>query len=198
MMVDDESITMDVVQAFLGEFGYSNIIQIENPLEAMDALGKFSPDVLLLDLIMPGKSGLELLEEIRSSRRFRHLPVIVLTASSDAMDKLRALELGATDFLAKPVDQSELCLRVRNTLVAKAYMDQLAFYDTVTELPNIHMFNDRLKEALEKAATNKETLSLITISLDDFGRINATIGLDAANDIIALMARRLLGVVKGY
>jgi len=196
MMVDDESITMDVVQAFLGEFGYSNFIQIEDPLEAMAALDRRSPDVLLLDLIMPGKSGLELLEEVRGSEQFRHLPVIVLTASSDAHDKLRALELGATDFLAKPVDQSELCLRVRNTLVAKAYMDQLAFYDAVTELPNIHMFNERLKWALKKAKRHNESLSLITISLDNFGRLNATVGLDSSNKIIAMIAKRLLGVVR--
>jgi diguanylate cyclase (GGDEF)-like protein len=196
MMVDDEPITMDVIQTYLQEFGYANFIQVEDPLKAMEALKKRLPDVLLLDLIMPNKSGLEILEEVRASKQFRHLPVVVLTASTSAEDKLRALELGATDFLAKPVDQSELCLRVRNTLVAKTYMDRLAFYDAVTGLPNIHMFNDRLERAMKKAKQRKETLSLILLSLDNFGRINATIGLEASNKIIASMAKRLLGVVK--
>lgn len=196
MMVDDEPITMDVIQAYLEEFGYANFIQVEDPLEAMGALEKRLPDALLLDLMMPNKSGFEILEEIRASKQFRHLPVIVLTASTSGEDKLRALELGATDFLAKPVDQSELCLRVRNILVAKTYMDRLAFYDAITELPNIHMFNDRIDQAVKKAKRSKETICLITLSLDQFGRINATIGLEASNKIIALMAKRLLGVVS--
>lgn len=196
MMVDDEPITMDVVQTFLEEFGYSKFIQIEDPLLAMDGLEKQPPDVLLLDLKMPGKDGMEILAEIRANKRFNHLPVVVLTASSDTQDKLRALELGATDFLSKPVDQSELGLRVRNTLAAKAYMDQLAYYDPVTKLPNTHMFNDRLNWALEKAKRYGEKLSLMNIALDHFSRINATIGLDASNELIAEIANRLAEAVR--
>ena len=82
----------------------------------------------------------------------RHVPVIVLTSSTDAETKLKALELGATDFLAKPTDPSELALRLRNTLSAKAYRDRLANYDSVTALPNRRLLVDRLERALRETA----------------------------------------------
>ena len=139
-MVDDEPITMEVVQNFLEEEGYRNFVLIEKSSEAMASLEKQRPDLLLLDLVMPEVSGFDILKAVRVHPKLKHLPVIVLTSSSDYRDKLAALDLGATDFLAKPVDPSELQLRVRNTLAAKAYMDQLAFYDPLTKLPNQWLF----------------------------------------------------------
>ncbi len=195
-MVDDEPITMEVVQTFLEEFGYSNFVQIDDSRTAMDTLEQHSPDVLLLDLIMPGKSGLELLAEIRNHRRYKHLPIVVLTASSNAEDKLQALELGATDFLAKPVDQSELGLRIRNTLAAKAYLDQLAYYDTLTKLPNKQMFENHFEWALKKAKRYGENLALLIIDMDNFSRINATIGVSASDDVLVELAARLKNAVR--
>ena len=195
-MVDDEPITMAVVQTFLEEFGYSNFIQVDDSLKVMDALEEETPDILLLDLIMPGKSGMDILYEIRNHPRISRLPVVVLTASSDAQDKLKALELGATDFLSKPVDQSELGLRIRNTLAAKAYTDQLAYYDPITKLPNSSMFQDRLDWALGRAKRFDENLALFHINLDQFSRVNATIGLNASNNVLVMLANRLKDVIR--
>lgn len=196
MMVDDEPITMAVVQTFLEEFGFSNFIQEENPLQAMEVLEAKLPDILLLDLLMPEKSGMEILEEIRNHPQLSRLPVVVLTASSDAADKLKTLELGATDFLSKPVDQSELGLRIRNTLAAKAYTDQLVYYDSVTKLPNRLLFQDRLDWAIAKAQRQNENLALIHIALDHFSRLNATIGIDASNNVLAILSERLQEVIR--
>ncbi|BHH85200.1 GGDEF/EAL domain-containing response regulator [Desulforhopalus sp. 52FAK] len=196
MMVDDEPITMMVVQTFLEEFGYTKFIQVEDPLEAMEILEYNLPDILLLDLIMPGKSGMDILFEIRNHPRLSRLPVVVLTASSDAQDKLKALEIGATDFLSKPVDQSELGLRIRNTLAAKAYTDQLAYYDPITKLPNSNLFQERLDWALSRAKRYNENLALVHISLDNFSRINATIGINSSNNVITLLADRLKEVTR--
>ena len=77
---------------------------------------------------MPEVNGLDILETMRGDERTQRTPVLILTAANDAETKLKALELGANEFLAKPVDPSELALRVRNTLVAKAHHDQLANY----------------------------------------------------------------------
>ena len=98
----------------------------------MSLVREHRPDVVLLDIIMPGRSGLDILDQILEDDEHRHTPVIVLTAATDGDTKYRALELGATDFLAKPVDSSELTLRVRNTLSAKAHQDRLAYYDPLT------------------------------------------------------------------
>ena len=118
MMVDDEPITMEVVQTFLEDTGYEHFLLIEDSRLALDKILEHRPDILLLDLVMPHVSGFEILTRIRQHPKISYLPVIILTSSSEAETKLQALDKGATDFLAKPVDPSELALRVRNTLAA--------------------------------------------------------------------------------
>ena len=83
------------------------------------------PDVLLLDLNMPQVSGFDVLAAMRADPVLKHIQVIVLTSADDAQTKLKALDLGASDFLRKPVDPSELALRLRNTLAAKAHREAL-------------------------------------------------------------------------
>lgn len=197
MMVDDEVTTMEMVQAYLEEVGYRKFIQVENSTRAIQVLEERHPDILLLDLIMPGISGFDILSAVRGHPKFKRLPVIILTVSTDPDDKLRALDLGATDFLAKPVDPSELCLRVRNTLAAKGYQDQLAYYDPLTGLPNRHMFLDRFDWALNKAKRSQRQLALLNITLDNFDRINATIGTSAADEVLRKIAVRIEGVIRG-
>ena len=197
VIVDDEPINMEVVQAFLEEAGYSNFTLIENSSEAMTILEQQRPDLLLLDLMMPEVSGFDVLNQVRKHPKLNHLPVIILTASSDDKDKLRALDLGATDFLAKPVDSSELRLRVRNTLAAKAYMDRLAFYDPLTKLPNRHLFMECLEWGLKSVKQNQENLALLSIELDQFDKVSDTLGLFAGDEILRQLTQRFKDVVKG-
>lgn len=196
VMVDDEPITMEVVQVFLEEAGYRNFVLIENSSEAVAAIEQRRPDLLLLDLIMPQVSGFEILKAVRAHPKLKHLPVIILTSSSDNQDKLVALDLGATDFLAKPVDPSELRLRVRNTLAAKAYIDQLAYYDPLTKLPNRHLFMERLDWGLKEARRNGENLALLNIELDQFNKISDTLGLLAGDDLLRQLTQRIREVVR--
>ena len=196
VMVDDEPITMEVVRVFLEEAGYRNFILIENSSEAMAALERQRPDILLLDLNMPQVSGFDILKAVRAHPKLKHLPVIILTSSSDNQDKLAALDFGATDFLAKPVDPSELLLRVRNTLAAKAYMDQLAYYDPRTRLPNRHFFVECLEWSLKAAKRDRENLVLLNIELDQFHKISDTLGLLAGDNLLQQLTSRIKNIVR--
>ncbi len=100
MMVDDEPINIEVTQVHLEEAGYSRFASTSEPREALSLIGEQRPDVLLLDLMMPGKSGFEILTEMKAAKILQDVPTIVLTSSTDPATKLKALELGATDFLA--------------------------------------------------------------------------------------------------
>jgi diguanylate cyclase (GGDEF)-like protein len=197
VIIDDESTTMEVVKTFLEEAGYHSFVLIENSSEAMPILEQQRPDLILLDLMMPQVSGFDLLKTVRAHPKLKHLPIIILTSSSDNQDKLLALDLGATDFLAKPVDPSELRLRVRNTLAAKAYMDRLAFYDPVTRLPNRHLFMECLEWCVNSARRNGEKLALFSIELDQFDKASDTLGLFAGDDILRQLTQRFKGVVRG-
>ncbi|MFL6694213.1 MAG: response regulator, partial [Ramlibacter sp.] len=136
MMVDDEMLNIKLTKAFLGEAGYREFVHTDQPEQALAVMRSRVPALLLLDLGMPRMSGIDILEVVRADPLLRHVPVIVLTGSVDPQLKLQALALGAMDFLSKPVDPSELGLRIRNTLAASAYRDYLASHDVLTELPN--------------------------------------------------------------
>ncbi|MEQ1661566.1 MAG: EAL domain-containing protein [Thiobacillus sp.] len=196
MLIDDEPIMMDVLQAFLEDAGYANFITTEDSTQALDLILRERPDVLLMDLYMPGKSGFELLAEIRNHHLLRYFPVIVLTAASDSDTKLQALELGATDFLSKPVDPSELSLRLRNALAFKAYQDQLAYNDSLTGLPNRQLFLERLSWTLNLARRHNKPCALMQIGLDRFKQINDSLGHEIGDEALKAIAKRLTAVLR--
>jgi putative two-component system response regulator len=94
----------------------------------MEMVAQEMPDVILIDVMMPHISGLEILAKLREDERLAHIPAIVLTASDNDQTKMEALELGAADFLSKPVNAAELVVRVRNALLVKAHHDHLKNY----------------------------------------------------------------------
>jgi len=196
MMVDDEPILMEVLQAFLEEEGYQNFVTVEESSSALDVMRRRKPDIVLLDLKMPEVTGFEILEQVRADKILQRVPVIVLTSSSDPATKLKALELGATDFLAKPVDASELALRLRNTLTVKAYQDELTFYDALTGLPNRARFLERLDWSLKSAQRSGDAVSVLKVSIDRFNQINGTLGPNAGDSLLRQVANRLNNSVR--
>jgi putative two-component system response regulator len=126
VIIDDEPLNMRIFRKHLERVGYHRFTTCSDPTEALATVLCVRPDVVLLDIMMPQVSGMTILEGIRAEAAVAHTPVIVLTASSDRETKHQALQLGATDFLAKPVEPEELVLRVRNSLIVKAHRDYLA------------------------------------------------------------------------
>ncbi len=196
MLVDDEPTTTDIVQMYLEDAGYHRFVTTSDSVDALGLAQKAHPDVLLLDLMMPEVSGFDILGAMRADEELAHIPVIVLTSSTDAETKLRALELGATDFLAKPVDSSELVLRLRNTLSAKAYQDRLAYYDNVTGLPNRRLFMQRLERSLERAKQSGKRALILHIGLDRFKQINDTLGHTTGDVLLKMVGRRIEQCVR--
>ena len=125
LVVDDTPLNLKVVRAFLAKAGYNRVETVEDSREAMSSLFHHDPDLLILDLMMPHVSGLDILSAVRNIPHFRRLPVIVISAAEERGVKRHSLKLGATDFLGKPLDAEDLILRVRNTLVLKSYQDSL-------------------------------------------------------------------------
>jgi len=128
MIIDDEQLVIRVVKRFLASEGYHNFITINDPRDAFKALKSEKPDVVLMDIMMPHLSGLDLLRYRQRTPEFKHIPFIILSATSENQVKRDALHLGATDFLAKPVDPSDLTVRVKNALMVKRHHDHLSNY----------------------------------------------------------------------
>jgi putative two-component system response regulator len=125
LLVDDEPINIKVAQKYLSAAGYEDFCSTTSAAEVIPLMMRSEPDLVLLDIVMPSFSGLDLLAAIRADDHLAQVPVVMLTAREDRQTRCQALELGATDFLSKPVDPSELVLRVRNVLVLKAHHDHL-------------------------------------------------------------------------
>lgn len=191
MMVDDEPVFIDVVRTFLEITGYRKFIKVEYSYEATDKVREHRPDMLLLGITMPGRGGFDILKTLRDDPDFASLPILVVTSSTDASFKFQALDLGATDFLSKPVDPSELALRVRNTLAARAYQGQLALFDGLTGLPGRELFHDRVDSAIARAHRERTKLVLMHVTFDDFARVTDELGPQAGDEILKQLARRL-------
>ena len=193
MMVDDEPLMTELVQAYLEDEGYANFVVTNDPCEAMGLLRTERPRVLLLDLMMPKMSGFEVLESIRREREFRFTPVIVLTASTDANSKLRALQLGATDFLSKPVDPSELALRLRNTLAFHEYHNRMTNFDSATNLPNGRLFERGIDDMLQ-LGRHQHSGGLIahySITVPECKKLRESFGPGMADELARAISSRL-------
>jgi PleD family two-component response regulator len=119
LVIDDDRLTVTLLEQLLHRHGYSRVLGITNSRAALETCAAFDPDLILLDLIMPEMDGFAVLEALRADISERFLPIVVLTADITEEAKARALEAGATDFLVKPVSQTEALLRIRNLLESR-------------------------------------------------------------------------------
>ena len=123
MIVDDEPLNVMTFRQHLKMEGYEKIVTTSDAREALHMLRSERPDVLLLDIRMPEISGLDILRVVGLDPVLQHIPVLILTAASDPATRKQALDLGASDFLQKPIDPNELLPRVRNAVVIKKHYD---------------------------------------------------------------------------
>lgn len=134
MIVDDEPLNVMTYRQHLRMEGYENFVTTSNAREALHLLRNERPDVLLLDIRMPEISGLDILRVIGLDPLLQHIPVLILTAAADPATRKEALDLGASDFLQKPIDPNELLPRVRNAVVIKKHFDMASSEATRLEL----------------------------------------------------------------
>lgn len=126
MIVDDERLNIMTFRQHLKQEGYEHFVTTDKSTEALVMIRDEQPDVLLLDIQMPEISGLDILRVMGLDPIFQHIPVLILTAETDPKIRRKALDLGASDFLAKPIDPNELLPRVRNAIMLKQHYDMVA------------------------------------------------------------------------
>jgi class 3 adenylate cyclase len=124
LVVDDTPQNLKLMDAILSPRGYT-VVTASSGAEALQKVRSEAPDLLLLDIVMPGMSGYEVAQHLRADPTTRFLPIVMVTALGAQEEKVKAIEAGADDFLTKPVNQLELLARVKSLLRIKTYHDTI-------------------------------------------------------------------------
>lgn len=132
LVVDDEEPNLRFLTSLLGSLGYETETAC-NGAEAVRKTKSYCPDLVLLDIMMPDMDGYEACQLIKADAETIHIPVIMVTALADRDSKLKGLNAGANDFLTKPIDRSELMIRVRNLIRIKEYDDFMLRHNQLLE-----------------------------------------------------------------
>ena len=129
LVVDDILANVRLLEAKLMS-EYFEVHTASNGLEALEAIETFSPDIILLDVMMPGIDGIEVCRRIKSNPETQHIPVIMVTALDQPEDRVQGLEAGADDFITKPVSDAALFCRLKSLVRLKMLIDELRGRDT--------------------------------------------------------------------
>ncbi|OQW91820.1 MAG: diguanylate cyclase [Beggiatoa sp. IS2] len=199
LIVDDEIVSRYTVEALLESEGYILVFAESGP-EALAKAEALVPDLMLLDVVMPGMNGFQVCQKLRANPRLAELPVVMVTALDDRESRIRGIEMGADDFMTKPFDCAELRARIRTITRLNRYRrlveteEQLAYlanYDVLTQLPNRNLLAERLRQSLGQASRHQQSIVILALDLDNFQMINDSLGHEFGDNILIEIARRL-------
>lgn len=188
LIVDDDSDTRDIIRLSLNTEAY-RITEARTGNEALERVMTHDPDIIILDIMLPEKSGTEVCRILKESTVTAHIPIIMLTAKQTIDDKIEGLNIGADDYLVKPFDPMELEARLK-ALLRKMRRDLYA--NPLTHLPG----NVPIEKEIQKAIDSKDLFAALFIDLDNFKVYNDNYGYAAGNRVIKFCANTLLNCVK--
>lgn len=178
LIVEDNPSDATFLKTTLGREDYQ-IIHAKTGTEAFHLLEKETPDLIILDILLPDIDGFEVCRRIRQNDRFLSLPVLFYSVIKTIDEKFLGLEMGASDFLTKTADTRELLIRIKNLLRAKRKIDEVieqSLYDGLTKVYNRTYFHHRLEDECELSKRYKRNFSCTIIDIDNFKNINETYG----------------------
>jgi diguanylate cyclase (GGDEF)-like protein len=184
LVVDDEPINRRLLTRTLEDVGY-NVICANEGRSALKLLEKSIPDLILLDIYMPGPDGLSICRELRQNFRTKSVPIILLTAHGTARDRVEGFRNGADDYITKPFDLQELKVRINGTLTRRRW--DLAS-QPLTSLPGSPAIAEEVNHRLHAGIP----FAFAYIDIDQFKAYNDTYGYDAGDKVIRMLATSLV------
>ena len=192
LVVDDARSQLDWLVGVLEREGY-DVRTAATGEDAIKAVRSDPPDLVLLDMVLPGLGGHEVLRIVKARPADEFIPVIITSQKTDTESKVRGLRLGADDYVTKPLEESEILARCNSMLRIKTLQDQLrqsndrltatqrelqelSVTDALTRLKNRRFFDERIAEEFRRASRYSDPLSLIMVDLDHFKDVNDHFG----------------------
>ncbi|MGS2719640.1 GGDEF domain-containing response regulator [Paraglaciecola aestuariivivens] len=191
----------DEVSALISMQALSDIYQahhVSSGQAALDFCENTPPDIVLMDINMPGMSGLEACLKLKQNPETKHIPVIFITAHSDPQSEDDCWDAGCVDFITKPFSIKTLRHRVNSHLAVKQLTDKLmhlATYDALTKIQNRRFFDGFILEQAKLAARNNNSLGLLMIDIDYFKQYNDTYGHVKGDECLIAVANALTDII---
>jgi len=185
LIVDDDAKIVEMLEIGLNAMGYDTVAAYDGG-SVFKVVVDEAPDIILLDLNLPKKDGIEVCQEIREKITEIYIPIIMVTARDDTNSKIEGLDVGADDYITKPVDIKEVMARIRSMLRLKSLRDELkdakdelqelAVRDYLTGCYNRRYFMEILMLEVKKAVRYGRVISCVMLDLDYFKNVNDTYG----------------------
>ena len=212
LLVEDDPVQASATKEILQKVGY-DVILAEDGITAIKAVKTEKPDIILLDVILPGMDGYEICRWLKIEETTKGIPVIMLTVKKELSDKISGLHIGADDYLPKPYNELELNARIYALLRTKALQDELrmknrqleellhkvnymAITDALTGLYNRRRFHDVLTSEFERARRYTTSFSLVMLDIDHFKRVNDVFGHSAGDNVLQEVASILKNSIR--
>jgi len=208
LIVDDEPDNFDVIDTLLSDRDYQ-LHYASSGERAIASLEAVQPDLILLDVMMPGMDGIEVCQRLKALSQWEAVPIIMVTALTTKQDLAQCFSAGADDFISKPINRLELTARVRSMLRIRQQYKELAsfstrlektvqqrtaqlramiFKDALTQLPSRMFLLQKLTESLQ---SEESSFAVISLDCDRFKRVNSSFGYALSNQLLVAVAKRL-------
>ncbi len=184
LIIDDNPSNIDFLLGLLTEYDISAAVDGER---ALDQIAQEIPDLILLDVSMPGMDGYEVCSIIKSNPKTKDIPVLFLSANTDAESVVKGFDVGGVDYITKPYRAREVLARVETHLKLKQLRDELeklAYEDSMTGIANRRRFFEKVNNLFTKAKSECLPFYLFTVDIDKFKEINDTFGHDVGDEVI--------------
>lgn len=205
LLVEDRQTVIERLQAVLSAF---HQVEVErNAQQALLRAGEGDFDAIIISLNLTDQDGLRLCSQLRSLQATRNIPILLMGEVDDRPRILRGLEIGAHDFLMRPIDRNELLARVRTQVRGKRFTERLrdsvqssmemAVMDQLTGLHNRRFMDNRLAAMFDESALRARSLSILVLDVDHFKAVNDSWGHDAGDEVLREFADRVRACTRG-
>lgn len=198
LIVDDEKFNRLMLSELLLP-DYEVFLAKDGEQALICAKATLPPDLILLDVVMPGMDGYEVLRRLRADERTSNIPVIFITGMCEAEDETKGLDMGAVDYVLKPFRSAVVRSRVRNHMNyiwQRKQLEQDAFIDGLTGIPNRRRFDQTMDMEWRRASRHGARLSVAMVDIDYFKQYNDTYGHGAGDEALRQIAKVMLQIVN--
>jgi PleD family two-component response regulator len=183
LVVEDDFDISNMLRIYFSGQGY-DVRVAGRGSEALEMCRQQSPNLIILDIMLPDMDGYAVCKELRTTTRTKHIPIIFLTQKDERSDKIAGLQLGADDYITKPFDIEELKLRVQNA-IDRARRENLT--DPITGLPAARLIEDELRGLMRRSGW-----TLVYVGIDDKDAFDENYGFVAGDEVLRYVGRQLI------